>query len=133
VDSLAAERAQFTERLITVLLSQGWTSASPIKLAQQFNLHAKNSSVSSHAVQRWLTGGAIPTQDRLVVLASLLEVTPGWLRFGGPTPDRESSRSDPSTLSLRGDLALLNRSQRKMVDELMSILLTSVNPTNRDN
>ena len=34
------------------------------------------------AVSRWLKGEAVPAQDKLVVLASLLKIEPEVLRFG---------------------------------------------------
>lgn len=38
--------------------------------------------VSVQAVRRWLEGSAIPSQDKLVVLARWLRVAPDWLRYG---------------------------------------------------
>jgi hypothetical protein len=38
--------------------------------------------ISSHAARKWLIGEAIPTQDRIQVLAVWLNVSPSWLGFG---------------------------------------------------
>ena len=35
-----------------------------------------------HTCRKWLVGEAIPTQEKLVVLALMLGVTSDWLRYG---------------------------------------------------
>jgi transcriptional regulator with XRE-family HTH domain len=47
-----------------------------------FNTHYWGRSVTFQAVSRWLKGESIPAQDKLLVLASALNVEPEVLRFG---------------------------------------------------
>ncbi len=51
-------------------------------LLNLFNSHYWGRSVTFQAVSRWLKGEAIPAQDKLVVLAGLLNIEPEVLRFG---------------------------------------------------
>ena len=54
----------------------------PGVLLNLFNSRYWGRSVSFQAVSRWLRGEALPTQDKLVVLAEILRVDPEALRFG---------------------------------------------------
>ena len=47
-----------------------------------FNTRYWGRSVSFQAVSRWLKGEAIPEQDKLLVLAEVLNIEPEVLRFG---------------------------------------------------
>jgi transcriptional regulator with XRE-family HTH domain len=49
---------------------------------REYNSRSNQPPISSHAVRKWLMGEAIPTQDRIQVLANWLNVSPSWLRFG---------------------------------------------------
>ncbi|WP_194723887.1 hypothetical protein [Noviherbaspirillum malthae] len=61
----------------------GYTADSPTVLLRQFNQRCEvGQSPSVHAVRKWLLGLAIPTQDKLRVLADWLGVSAEWLRFG---------------------------------------------------
>lgn len=41
--------------------------------------------MTNQAVQKWLTGKAYPTSDKIETLADWLGVSAHWLRFGAPT------------------------------------------------
>ncbi|SJM92344.1 Helix-turn-helix protein (fragment) [Crenothrix polyspora] len=54
----------------------------PGVLEKGFNSRYWGRSVTFQAVSRWLRGEAIPSQDKLQVLADWLKVEPHALRFG---------------------------------------------------
>lgn len=54
----------------------------PGVLLNLFNARYWGRSVSFQAVSRWLRGQAIPEQDKLLVLAEIVNVEPEVLRFG---------------------------------------------------
>ncbi len=60
-------------------------------LLKLFNSSYWGPPISFQAVSRWLNGEAVPEQDKLVLLAGLLEVEPDVLRYGESAP-----RSPPS-------------------------------------
>lgn len=76
----AEERAAFSGRLKQALAQAGVTKSSPTVLQRNFN--ARGFDITVHAARKWLMGEAIPTQEKLVALASWLGVEPNWLRFG---------------------------------------------------
>lgn len=79
------ERAKFSDRLHTCLLNNR-ISSKPAAFARVFNLRAGTSAVTAHAARKWLVGEAIPTHERMLVLARWLDVNAAWLRFGGGEP-----------------------------------------------
>ncbi|MEJ2803129.1 transcriptional regulator [Comamonadaceae bacterium PP-2] len=74
-------KLEFAQRLREAMVAAGMEPR-PSILLQQFNVHYWGRSVTFQAVSRWLRGEAIPGQDKLVVLASLLHIEPEVLRFG---------------------------------------------------
>ncbi|TDQ38489.1 hypothetical protein DFQ45_10463 [Thiopseudomonas denitrificans] len=75
------EAKLFSERLQESMLTAGY-EARPVVLEREFNQRYWGKPLTVQAVRRWLLGNAIPTQDRLQVLAEWLNVDPHWLRFG---------------------------------------------------
>lgn len=71
----------FSTRFKTALREAG-IRVSASNIAHEFNLRYWGSGVSSHAVRNWLMGVSIPKQDKLMVLAQWLQVTPEALLFG---------------------------------------------------
>jgi transcriptional regulator with XRE-family HTH domain len=76
-----SEAKRFSERLKQSMTDAGY-EVRPVVLEREFNQRSWGRSVSFQAVRRWLQGEAVPTQDRLQVLAEWLGVDPHWLRFG---------------------------------------------------
>lgn len=54
----------------------------PSVLLKLFNSSYWGRPISFQAVSRWLNGESVPEQDKLVLLAGLLEVEPDVLRYG---------------------------------------------------
>jgi transcriptional regulator with XRE-family HTH domain len=75
------EKAEFSQRLRKAIEDAGYT-VRPIVLEREFNTRYWGRSVTVQAVRRWLRGEAIPSQEKLQVLADWLKVEPHILRFG---------------------------------------------------
>ena len=75
------EKAEFAERLRQAMVNAGYEPR-PAVLEKGFNSRYWGRSVSFQAVSRWLHGEAIPSQEKLQVLADWLGVEPHVLRFG---------------------------------------------------
>jgi len=103
--------------------------SSPTLVANEFNLRYWGRSITTHTARNWLLGKAIPTQDKLRVLADWLQVSPDELRFGrsgGAVMAAEAS-TDPATLNM-ADRAMLSRylgldvNDRKTAREVVTAL-----------
>jgi transcriptional regulator with XRE-family HTH domain len=75
------ETEAFAQRLKQALAGSG-VRASPTLVANEFNTRYWGRSITPHTARNWLLGKAIPTQDKLRVLADWLQVSPDELRFG---------------------------------------------------
>ncbi|MCW5259792.1 helix-turn-helix domain-containing protein [Verminephrobacter eiseniae] len=75
------DKLEFAGRLRAAMVAAG-LAPRPGVLLHLFNSQYWGRSVSFQAVSRWIKGEAIPTQDKLLVLAGLLKVEPEVLRFG---------------------------------------------------
>ncbi len=75
------EKAEFATRLRDAMTKAGY-SLRPVDLEREFNTRYWGRSVTMQAVRRWLRGEAIPSQEKLQVLAEWLKVEPQVLRFG---------------------------------------------------
>jgi transcriptional regulator with XRE-family HTH domain len=72
-------------------------------------------------VRKWLLGLAIPTLDKLQVLAKLLDVSEDWLRWGLEHKTQEK-RSEEET-SLIQDYLLLNPRDQRVVRSLIEVFI----------
>ncbi|MDP2098635.1 MAG: transcriptional regulator [Methylobacter sp.] len=75
------EKQEFAQRLRNAMLANGY-EARPTVLEKGFNTRYWGRSVTVQAVTRWLRGEAIPSQEKLQVLAEWLKIEPHALRFG---------------------------------------------------
>lgn len=75
------EKAEFSQRLRKAIEDAGYP-VRPTVLEREFNTRYWGRSVTVQAVRRWLRGEAIPSQEKLQVLAEWLKVEPHALRFG---------------------------------------------------
>lgn len=80
-------RQKFAARLRSTLEQAGY-EAKPAVLEREFNLRYWGKPVTLHGVRRWLKGEALPTEDKLLVLAQWLRVDPRTLRFGEEVPEQ---------------------------------------------
>lgn len=75
------EKSQFAARLREAMIAAGYEPR-PTVLEKGFNSRYWGRSVTFQAVSRWLRGEAIPSQEKLLILAEWLGVEPHMLRFG---------------------------------------------------
>ena len=90
-----SESQAFAQRLRAALTAAD-TPVSATQVQRKFNALSGDAAISVHAVRKWIVGEAIPTQERIRVLAAWLGVSPNWLRFGeavasgrSPTPSAD--------------------------------------------
>ena len=90
------EKQAFAQRLKQALKRSSKKIETPTDLALQFNLRHQNDSISPQAAQKWLTGLARPTPDKIATLAEWLNVSAQWLRYGiAEKTSRQVSQSSP--------------------------------------
>lgn len=130
--STATERKEFSARLRQALARVSTSPGSPTVLARNFNTRYPWQSITVHAARKWLLGEAIPTQDKLRVIAEWLSVPVMWLRYGEGDPGPEfgmeagaaaAYRPSASDLRLLADLKSLPEPERRLVMELIHVLL----------
>lgn len=122
------ETQMFSERLQESMLSAGY-EIRPVILEREFNQRFWGKPVSVQAVRRWLYGEAVPTQDRLQILAEWLAVDPHWLRFGeklSGSVQQQRKRWDasmtPKERQAIETFMSLSPERRKMVGEIIHAL-----------
>ncbi len=76
-----SEHSQFAKRLAIAIADKG-IKPSPTVISNLFNIHFQGRPVTPHTARNWLLGKAMPTQDKMVCLAKLLDTSPEQLRFG---------------------------------------------------
>ena len=74
------EASKFADRFRAALKDAG-VRVSATVVANEFNLRYWGEGISSHAARNWLMGVSIPKQDKLLVLAKWLKVSPEGLLF----------------------------------------------------
>jgi transcriptional regulator with XRE-family HTH domain len=127
--STSTETQDFALRLRQALDSCG-VRLSPTVVAHEFNLRYWGRSITPHTARNWLLGKAIPTQDKLRVLADWLQVGPDELRFGQAAALQKVGEGLESGESLSMvDREMLNRDlslslhYRKTVRDVVSALV----------
>jgi hypothetical protein len=83
------DKQQFSKRLKAAMAAAG-LEARPTVLEKLFNLHYPGTPVTYQGVRRWLIGLSIPEQDKLELLAGLLNTDPKALRYGAKSRARVS-------------------------------------------
>lgn len=123
-------KIQFSERLKSALEERS-LSASPTLLRNAFNERYAGKPISIQTASNWLSGVAIPSQDKLQVLANWLSVDSHWLRFGEVYPLIKGGLPNMSTSQIEVALgfAMLTPMHQKIVTDLITSLL----PPKKDN
>lgn len=132
------EKLAFAERLHIALKRGAKNVNTATELATKFNLRHTNEPITAQAAQKWLTGKACPTADKIETLADWLNVSAHWLRYG-PAPQplqrqnasqvrQTKSQANPvdgfteKELKLLSRLRLLSEHQFFLVAELVDQL-----------
>lgn len=125
----STERLSFSTRLREALKNADYPSDSPTQLAREFNVRFAGSPITVHAARKWLVGEAIPTQEKLRILADWLSVPADWLRFGGqldpssvPAGMEERQRFETADVKLLTDLQKLDDHHRVIAREFLRML-----------
>ena len=124
------ERESFSQRLQQALKSGHYSPDSPTKLAREFNIRFDGRPITVHAARKWLVGEAIPTQEKLRMIAQWLGVPADWLRFGGSdaVPAGAESNGAPTRfesadVKLIADLQRLDEHHRQIAREFIRMLV----------
>ena len=125
------EREGFSERLQQALKNAHYSPDSPTRLAREFNIRFEGRPITVHAARKWLVGEAIPTQEKLRMIAQWLGVPADWLRFGGSenaAPNGEgalngSARFESADVKLIADLQRLDEHHRQLAREFIRMLV----------
>ncbi|MGZ5199761.1 MAG: hypothetical protein ACXWC4_08315 [Telluria sp.] len=123
------EREGFSERLQQALKNAHYSPDSPTRLAREFNIRFEGRPITVHAARKWLVGEAIPTQEKLRMLAQWLGVPADWLRFGGETDlangdaANASARFESADVKLIADLQRLDEHHRQLAREFIRMLV----------
>ncbi|MEN9624275.1 MAG: hypothetical protein RJB17_1070 [Pseudomonadota bacterium] len=103
--------------------------------------------VTVNATRKWLMGQAMPTMDKMAVLANMLNASEDWLRWGAMSVDEPVNQSydqpvSSNRLELRNaeksltqDFKLLNETNKQVVTAVLEVLLkqqqsSAVSPKN---
>ncbi|NIE57782.1 MULTISPECIES: transcriptional regulator [unclassified Burkholderia] len=121
------EKKEFAARLKQALKRSPKRIETASELAIQFNLRHPAEPITPQAAQKWLTGAARPTIDKIKTLAAWLNVSEQWLRFGvtdmkrPPKPPQQAKAEKaitptPEELELVSRLRGLSAYQRQLVE-----------------
>ena len=120
-------REAFSRRLRDALQKGGVGADSPTQLARDFNSHYLGKRVTQQAVRKWLNGEAIPSHDKILVLAQWLGVPADMLEYGkGSATGSAMQQAVPTYRNVLSDDELLKRyrrlshSQQRAVAEIIS-------------
>jgi hypothetical protein len=123
----------FSERLKSAMVSAGYLPR-PAVLEREFNLRWHGKPMTLHGVRRWLLGETIPGQDKILVLAEWLGISPQLLRYGAEVEQRIEDRQTQLEQALRSQerdviAAYLNlpQIQRKAIREIIMALTEKMN------
>ncbi|MGZ3185016.1 MAG: hypothetical protein ACXU8N_21500 [Telluria sp.] len=123
------ERESFSERLQQALRNAHYSPDSPTRLAREFNIRFEGRPITVHAARKWLVGEAIPTQEKLRMIAQWLGVPAEWLRFGGSehAPNggegAAGNRFETADVKLIADLQRLDEHHRQLAREFIRMLV----------
>ena len=128
------EKQAFSERLLQALRQAKIQVRSPTRLTLEFNLRYTGKPVTTQAVRKWLLGGAIPSQDKILTLAKWLSISTEWLRFG-ETPyanggmensiyaDQDRPTYPVLDTEFQSNINKLNDEHREIIREMVLTLL----------
>ena len=103
---------------------------SPTVLVRLFNAEFDGKAVTPHTARNWMLGKAMPTQDKLLVLAKLLDTTAEQLRYGRlseKTLTLQNADGSETVLTSRQQqlvrkYIMLSDSQQRLVSDLVDAI-----------
>jgi transcriptional regulator with XRE-family HTH domain len=114
------EKLAFSDRLKLALKRSKKKIDSPSDLALQFNLRHSLDPVTAQAAQKWLNGKASPTLDKIETLASWLNVSPQWLRYGIPEA-KPTKPSKPLSKTSASNHVAPNTAELKLIFRIRNL------------
>ena len=124
------ERESFSERLQQALKNAHYSPDSPTRLAREVTIRFEGRPITVHAARKWLVGEAIPTQEKLRMIAQWLGVPADWLRFGGGEQAASAeangnggARFESADVKLIADLQRLDEHHRQLAREFIRMLV----------
>ncbi len=111
------EKVLFSERLKKALNNANHP-ISPTYLSNEFNNRFDGQPISVQSANNWLLGKAIPSQNKLSLLAIWLNVSAQWLRFGEDEDDMNNIL-DIDLINVINKYKLLEQSQKNIVKQLI--------------
>ena len=117
---------EFAARLELAMTAKSIRRSSTV-LANLFNAEFDGKAVTIPTVSNWMHGLTIPTQDRLLVLAELLDTSAEHLRFGRNSEktltiqnaDGSETELTSSQQQLVRKYIMLSASQQRLVSDLV--------------
>ena len=117
---------EFAARLEQAMLAKSIRRSSTV-LANLFNAEFDGKAVTIPTVSNWMHGLTIPTQDKLVVLAELLDTSAEQLRYGRHSEktlmisnaDGSETELTASQQQLVRKYIMLSASQQRLVNDLV--------------
>jgi len=124
--------SDFADRLELAMTDKS-IKQSPTVLANLFNLKFVGGSITPHTARNWLLGNSLPTQDKLMHLAKLLDTSAEYLRYGRHKEKTfvisESDGSETELTSAQqqflGRYLKLTKVQQRIVNEMVGELMSS--------
>ena len=121
---------EFAARLEQAMVAKS-IKHSPTVLANLFNLRFDGRAVTPHTARNWILGKSMPTQDKLVVLAKLLDTSAEHLRFGRnwektlalQNADGSETELTSTQQQLVRKYIMLSASQQRLVGDLVGELV----------
>lgn len=111
-----SEKAAFAERLKLALTRSSKKIETATELALQFNLRHLNDPVTQQAVQKWLSGKACPTPDKIETLADWLGVSAHWLRFGSPNDVSRQRSAGKRQIASQQNTSTLSHIENRLME-----------------
>lgn len=121
------EKAAFSSRLKLALRRSSDPVNGATELALRFNLRYDGEAITAQTAHKWITGRAIPTNDKLKTIAKWLNVDEHWLHYGpaskmvGESGD-QGFEPTPELIALAAKIQALQPHQRYLIEELVEQL-----------
>ena len=120
---------EFAARLELAMTAKSIRRSSTV-LANLFNAEFDGKAVTIPTVSNWMHGWTMPTQDKLLVLAKLLDTSAEHLRYGRHSEktlmisnaDGSETELTASQQQLVRKYIMLSASQQRLVNDLVDVI-----------
>jgi transcriptional regulator with XRE-family HTH domain len=116
-----SEKAAFAERLKLALTRSRTKIDTATELALQFNLRHRNDPITQQAAQKWLSGSACPTPDKIETLSEWLGVSPHWLRFGSPNEANSKRGTNKRQIKSPSNTSTLSNDENRLIERFRQL------------